>query len=231
MNFRASSILLPVATLFLGACATQSNRMVVVQSPPTGEVAFTVIPVAHTPDELNFASEVEYLLLPYVIVLERPPFKFMYTDQQQTFSQSASGAVGGGGWAAGNSTGMSVTGRVQITDVIAMYPDSKATHIVTSYASSRRIRIVEKASNALIAVVQLPSYSENNPHALKHRIYSTLVYSKLLQKGFSEKNCEIIETEEATPNGASTIGDCPQGQSVQNGSCYPINPILGRAKK
>ncbi len=29
----------------------------------------------------------------------------------------------------------------------------------------------------------------------------------------------------------STLGDCPQGQALQNGSCYPLNPIFGGPKK
>ena len=174
--------------LLLSACS--GTRMIVVESPPTGDVTITVIPGSYTKDEIDFAAAVESRLLPYVHILERPPFRFMNTDQQRTDS----GAVGGHGWAAGTS----VTEPIKVTDVVAMYPDSKATYVVTSYADDRRIRIVERASNTLVAAIRIPSEQTNDPDDFGNRIYSALGYAKIIQKGFAEKDCRVVGQPKAS---------------------------------
>ncbi len=165
MNLKVFIFLTPVVALFLSACA--GPTMVVVQSPPTGDSTFTVIPAAYNADEINFAAKVESQLIKFVHLLERPPFKFMKSDQQLTQSS----AVGGSGWAAG----ASISEPVKVTDVVAMYSDSKAAYIVTSYASTRRIRIVDRASNAVVGVIDIPEDNSNEPVAFENRIYSGLV--------------------------------------------------------
>lgn len=182
MNVR-EKIILTLIPLFLGACA--GPGMIVVQSPPTGESSFTVIPALYSTDEIKFAGQVESQLIKFVRIIERPPFKFMKSDQQPPQAATAG--------ATNLAVGVSVLEATGIIDVVSMYPDSKAAYIVTSYSSTRRIRIVERATNTVVAAIDIPGEdNSNDPAAFENRIYSGLVYAKILPTGFTEKNCKIV---------------------------------------
>lgn len=181
--------LLLICISSLAACATTPGSVVVVQLPPSPTRTIVIIPAAYNNDELDFAARVESVFIKARIpVIERPTFKFMSTDKLQTTSESNSVAVGGNNWVRGRTSGNSVSEPLKIMDVVAMYPDTKATHIAVTYASGKRIRIIEKSTDGVIATLEL-----KDNQTLVSLIYSALIQTGLVPGTYEAKLCQPIK--------------------------------------
>ena len=197
------SILLAIAPL----TSCTNPKIIVVRGEVDPKRTFSVIPSGYLDYEIEYAGSIEQELVRAGLqLLERPPIKFMVSDSAITNSSSFGAASTNGKTAIGASVGSSITQPGKIVDVVSMYPDSKATHIVVTYAAAQRVRIIEKASGAVIANIDLHSCS-NKPappnsnledRSCETALLSSLAYANLISFNIDEKQCAFVNRKAKT---------------------------------
>ena len=161
--------------------------MVVVQRISPAEKTFTVLPISYDAADINFASWVEAEIgRAGLTVFERPPFKFSKLDATVSRSESASAAAVTANGAAGVSMATGLAEPSRFADVVSMYPEAKGTYLAITNAYNHRVRIVERATGALVASGEVPG--ENGDSV----IYSMLVYAGFVPDKAQEKSVDLI---------------------------------------